>query len=125
MAKRGRPTNYPEMVKPRLDEIETWASQGWTRREISSALGINNASLHRYMNSYKELSDALKAGDSEIVANVQAALAKKALGGDVTAMIFFLKNKDPEHWRDKHQLEHSGGLDMHVDGAIGILEGAE
>ena len=25
---------------------------------------------------------------------------------DVTACIFWLKNRDPEHWRDSQQLEH-------------------
>jgi hypothetical protein len=28
---------------------------------------------------------------------------------DVTACIFWLKNRDPEHWRDPQQLEHALG----------------
>ena len=28
---------------------------------------------------------------------------------DVTACIFWLKNRDPEHWRDSQQLEHALG----------------
>ena len=28
---------------------------------------------------------------------------------DVTACIFWLKNRDPQHWRDSQQLEHSLG----------------
>ena len=28
---------------------------------------------------------------------------------DVTACIFWLKNRDPEHWRDSQQMEHVVG----------------
>jgi hypothetical protein len=28
---------------------------------------------------------------------------------DVTAAIFWLKNRDPQHWRDSQQLEHALG----------------
>lgn len=112
MAKRGRPTTYFDLVQPRLEEIRDWAGEGLTRPEIASRLGIDRATLHRYMNEHEELRDALKTGDDEIVANVEAALAKKALGGDVTAMIFFLKNKAPGKWRDKQEREVSGGIAM-------------
>ena len=27
-----------------------------------------------------------------------------------TAMIFWLKNRDPENWRDRQEVEHSGGI---------------
>ena len=110
MAKRGRPTTYFDLVQPRLNEVETWAGEGLTRPEIAARLGIDRATLHRYMNDHKELSDALKTGDGEIVANVEAALAKKALGGDVTAMIFFLKNKAPAKWRDKQDIDLNARL---------------
>lgn len=108
MAKRGRPTTYFDLVQPRLEEIRDWAGQGLTRPEIASRLGVDRATLHRYMNDHDDLRDALKSGDTEIVANVEAALAKKALGGDVTAMIFFLKNKAPDKWRDKTTQELTG-----------------
>lgn len=110
MAKKGRPTTYFDLVQPRLEEVKDWAGQGLTRPEIASRLSIDRATLHRYMNDHTELSDAIKSGDAEIVANVEAALAKKAIGGDVTAMIFFLKNKAPGKWRDKQ--DHNVNLSL-------------
>jgi hypothetical protein len=29
---------------------------------------------------------------------------------DVTACLFWLKNRDPQHWRDSQQLEHVLGV---------------
>lgn len=34
----------------------------------------------------------------------------KDVAPDVTAQIFWLKNRKPETWRDKQQIEHSGGI---------------
>lgn len=36
----------------------------------------------------------------------------KDVVADTTAAIFWLKNRKPEEWRDKQDIEHSGGLDI-------------
>lgn len=132
MAKTGRPTTYFDLVQPRLDEIESWAGAGLTREEIAERLGVNKATLHRYMNDHGELRDSLKRGDGEIVANVEATLAKKALAGDVTAIIFFLKNKAPQKWRDNRSVDLNAKVatrsieemtDGELKGLIGAREG--
>ena len=33
---------------------------------------------------------------------------EEELAPDVTACIFWLKNRDPEHWKDKHDVDLSG-----------------
>ena len=35
---------------------------------------------------------------------------KKHIPPDVTAQIFWLKNRDPERWRDKQEIQHSGEI---------------
>lgn len=38
----------------------------------------------------------------------------KSVAPDPTSIIFFLKNRDPERWRDKKVVEHEGGIDMAI-----------
>ncbi len=39
----------------------------------------------------------------------------KQVSPDVTAQIFWLKNRRPDRWRDKQDIEHSGGVDNKLD----------
>jgi transposase-like protein len=38
----------------------------------------------------------------------------KEIQPDTTAQIFWLKNRKPEVWRDKQELNHSGGMDNNL-----------
>ena len=39
---------------------------------------------------------------------------EKEIAPDTTAMIFWLKNRDPNNWRDRHETEITGSLDTHT-----------
>jgi hypothetical protein len=39
---------------------------------------------------------------------------ERLLPPDTTAQIFWLKNRKPDHWRDKQNIEHSGGTTLEV-----------
>lgn len=80
MAKRGRKPKYADYVKPRLDEIKTWAAAGATEKEISAALGVSVSTFCEYKLKYPELSESLRAGRQTVVLNIKAALYKRALG---------------------------------------------
>ena len=47
---------------------------------------------------YKEFMDAIKKGRAESLNKVSNALFEKAIDGNVTAMIYFLKVRDRENW---------------------------
>jgi hypothetical protein len=45
---------------------------------------------------------------------VPTKVVTKEVQPDTTAQIFWLKNRKPEVWRDKQEINHSGGLDNSV-----------
>ncbi|TWT04615.1 helix-turn-helix domain-containing protein [Planomicrobium sp. CPCC 101079] len=48
-------------------------------------------------------------------AEVVSKRVAKQVAPDVTAQIFWLKNRKPGQWRDKQEIEHSGGLENKLD----------
>ena len=94
------------------------------------------SSFSEYKLKYPELTEALKNGKEVIDTMVENALLKAALGytyeemkesedgierttkvahPNTTALIFWLKNRKPSQWRDKQELEHSGGVNFVVN----------
>lgn len=116
--------------------IEGWARDGLTDEQIASNIGIGRTTLHEWKIKYPNVANTLKSGKEIVDRNVENALYKRALGykykevktietengvfetittkevvPDVTAQIFWLKNRKPKEWRDKQNIEHSGSID--------------
>lgn len=127
---------YHEWLGPEgLLKIEGWARDGLIDEQIAYNIGITRETLSQWKNKYSDISDALKKGKEVVDRQVENALLKRALGykyeeikteeteegkkvtvtikevvPDTTAQIFWLKNRKPDQWRDKQQIEHSGEI---------------
>lgn len=121
-----------------LLKIEGWARDGLTDKQIAQNMGVAYSTLKDRKNRFSDFSATLKRGKEVIDRQVENALLKRALGyeyiettkeltdqgltvtkkvtkqvaPDTTAQIFWLKNRKPQEWRDKQEIEHSGGLDI-------------
>lgn len=130
----ARPTKY----KPEYARIaQKMARLGATDIEVADALGIVKDTFYRWVSDRKEFSDSLKLGKAESDKRVERSLYSRANGyehdeidirvcdgqivqtpirkhypPDPTSMIFWLKNRKPEEWRDKQDLEHSGSVQI-------------
>ena len=103
----GRKTIYdPEM----LPAVEMWARRGLTEVEISIKLGISLSTLKNWKNKYVPFLTAIKTSKDVADAKVVQALYNNALGGDTTAQIFWLKNRQPGEWRDKRDIGVEGQI---------------
>lgn len=89
------------MTEDGLTLLEGWARDGLTDEEISSTIGVSRSTLSDWKTKFPDISDALKKGKEIVDYEVENALLNKALGGDTTAQIFWLKNRRPDKWRDK------------------------
>jgi hypothetical protein len=127
----GQPTKYkPEYVK----QAKKLAKLGATDIEVADFFGVTVRTIHNWKNTNHEFFHALKAGKEESDARVERSLFQRAIGyeqesvkifmskdgepvyapfrevisPDTTACIFWLKNRKPEEWRDKVDLNHGG-----------------
>ncbi len=90
--------------------LQGWARDGLTDAQIAHNCNISVKTLYEWKNKYSEISDALKKGKEFVDYEVENALLKRAKQGDVTAQIFWLKNRRPEKWRDKVQFTDESSL---------------
>ena len=62
--------------------------------------------------SKQEVEDAAIKG-VKTTRRIKLGVVEKEVPPDTTAAIFWLKNRKPEQWRDKHETELSGGIGVH------------
>lgn len=78
--------------------LQGWKRNGLTDEQIAKNIGINVRTLDKWKAKYGRIGQALKIGHEQANYTVEGKLLKKALSGNTTAMIFWLKN----NWRDKY-----------------------
>lgn len=125
------------LTKEGLLKIEGWARDGLTDEQIAHNMGVAYSTLKVWKEKYSAISAALKRGKEVVDREVENALLKRALGytynevtqeadelgdlsvtkvvtkqvsPDVTAQIFWLKNRKPAEWRDRKETELSGNI---------------
>ncbi len=118
---------YADWLEPDgLVRLEAWARNGLTLEQIAHNCGCSLATLCEWKKRFPAILEALKRGQEVVDIQVENALLRRALGyeyteemreesegdvkvrrttkfvpPDVTAQIFWLKNRRPEAWRDK------------------------
>lgn len=83
--------------------IEGWARSGLTEDQIAHNMGIDRTTLYRWKKKECNIYNALKRNKDIVDFEVENALLKNALEGNVTAQIFWLKNRKKSEWREKQE----------------------
>ena len=103
-----------------LKEVERLAGFGFIDKEIAYILDVGVTTLNKYKHE-PEFKSALERGKLVADKKVVKSLYNKAVGfkhdkryypPDTTAIIFWLKNRRPDLWRDKHEVEHTGEVKL-------------
>lgn len=92
-----------EDIKDKLALVEGWAREGLTDEQIANNLDISTSTFYEYKNRYSEFSESLKKGKEIIDFEVENALLKNALDGNVTAQIYWLNNRKLKQWKNKRE----------------------
>ena len=115
--------------------LQGWARDGLSDEQLAEKMGVCPSTFYAWKNKYPEISEALKEGKDVADRKVENALYKRACGfeyeevtteideingkmitkrvtkmypPDPTSMIFWLKNRKPDEWRDKRETEVTG-----------------
>jgi len=122
----GRPSKYDPKFNKQVYKL---ALLGATDKEIANFLEIQESTLNDWKHKHPDFSESIKKGKAEADAQVANKLFKRATGykcpdthfsayegsvtatpytkhypPDPTAAIFWLKNRQPEKWRDKQEV---------------------
>lgn len=89
------------LQEDKLILLEGWARDGLTYEQIAKNMGIGLTTLKEWRQKEPTISATLKKGREVVDFEVENALLKNALEGNVTAQIFWLKNRKKLQWRDK------------------------
>lgn len=115
--KGGKPALDPGkwLENDSLIRIQGWARDGLTNDQIAENMGIGLTTFYKWKNEYTEFANALKETKEICDRCVENALYQKALQGDTTAMIFWLKNRKQFSWRDKQEVEANVKGDYNIE----------
>jgi len=105
-ASMARPSTYSPTILP---AVKAAAHFGATAEEIASYLEVPAGSFLRWITAQPELREALKRDRDASDTRVVDSLYRRAIGGDVTACIFWLKNRRPSEWRDVQNINADVG----------------
>lgn len=129
----GRPTKFTPGNKIKAEKL---CRRGFTDKEIAEIIDINESTIHRWKLKQPGFSESLNLWKQDANHNIERSLYERAHGyshaatkaqwiqdenggrweyadlikhypPDPTSMIFWLKNRCPEKWRDKTEVRHS------------------
>lgn len=131
--KGGRPSKFSDRL---VETILALAAEGKTDAQIAKRLGIARSTLALWKGGHAEFSDAVSKAKNVADDLVEAALFQRAVGYRHPAVKFFchegritseryteiyppdtgaatlwLKNRRPDEWREKTEIEHSGSVE--------------
>lgn len=115
------------LTREGLLKIEGWAKDGLIDEQIAKNMGVAYSTFKEWKKRFPDLSDVLKRSKEVVDREVENALFESAKGfvyeeeavtntgevvtvkkyskPNVTAIIFWLKNRKRNEWRDKQEIE--------------------
>ena len=125
----GRPSKYQEQFP---EQAAYLTKLGATDKDLAEFFKVSESTINLWKEEHPEFSESLKQGKEYADSLVVKSLYKRATGyefediqfasfqgeifsekytkhipPDITAIIFWLKNRRPEEWRDKQEIDHT------------------
>jgi len=136
MTNAGRPKTYKADFAKQAQKL---CAIGATDAELADFFEVDVRTIYRWKHEHEEFCQAVHVGKEVLDERVERSLYQRAVGytfdsekvfhfqGMITraptrehvppdpgAALNWLKNRQPEKWRDKQDVEHSGGVTINV-----------
>lgn len=123
----GRPSKYNDLD---LTKVQKLANKGWSDVEMADFFGVDESTWTRWKQKHPDFRTSLKDWKTEADSRVERSLYERAMGythkedkifnnngeplvvptekhypPDATSAIFWLKNRKPDEWRDKKEVD--------------------
>lgn len=120
----GAPSKFLTKINPEI--VEMLYRKGFTDKEVAKVLEVDEASIHNWKKEHPDFFESLKSWKDEADEKIERSLYERAVGyshpdtkyfchegyviaepttkhypPDVTAQIFWLKNRKSKEWRDR------------------------
>ncbi len=103
----GRPTDYDPAYCERVVEF---LADGYSLAAFAGEIGVARSTVYKWADEHPEFSDAIKIAQARSVLAWEKRLRSLSTSGEgnPTAIIFGLKNRASDEWRDVKATELSG-----------------
>ncbi|WP_432642904.1 helix-turn-helix domain-containing protein [Acidaminococcus sp.] len=104
-----------------LTLLQGWARDGLTDEQLAKKMEISPSTLYEWKKRHPEISEALKVSKESADYKVESSLFRLAIGyvdaegkwhpPNITAIIFWLKNRQPQKWREQRGATDMGNVE--------------
>lgn len=103
----GRPSKYDPAY---CDSVVEVMATGLSLTAFAGEIGVHRGTINEWMEVHPEFSESVRVGKAKRTLALERGMLGAESGPAVTARMFALKNADPEEWREKQHVEHSGEI---------------
>ena len=107
----GRPTKYDASF---CDAVVEHCKTGASLTSFAASVDVARSTINEWMEHQPEFSEAVKRAKAHCAAwweqNARKGMTGESKDVNATLCIFGLKNMAAEDWREKQEVQHSGGV---------------
>lgn len=117
----GRPSSYnPD----HCERVVEFLSDGYSLQAFAGEIGVSRSTVYKWMDEHEAFSDAVKIAQAKSALAWEKRLRSLSLTGEgnPTAIIFGLKNRASEEWRDVKATELTGKDGGPIEASVNKVE---
>ena len=141
----GRPSEYDPKKTPK--QAKKACLMGATDKDLADFFGVSETTINNWKTQHPEFLESIRDGKELADSNVAKSLYQRALGyehpevhvsnyqgkitltdltkrypPETTAGIFWLKNRQPDKWRDRREVTGAGGKPIEMAWTVEVVE---